>query len=188
MAPPRGGRCDRESSGMPRGAGTSDDTRPVGLASLKIRPLDFVAGHWHDVRGQTGRSHAMSVIWGLTMTLAATRVTKLEAARILGVSERTVNRKIAAGELETERETTGRRRVMVLLDAEMHASAATDQSEEVIVLRERVAGLEDLVEYLHEQLDFERSRYAGLYHDIKTGALALPAPKADRPWWRFWAP
>ena len=125
--------------------------------------------------------------WGLTMTMTKKRATKVEAARILGVSERTVNRKIASGELDTERETTGRRRVMVLLDADLHAVTSDhDDSEELVVLRERCAGLEDLVEHLHEQLNFERGRYSELYNDMKTGQLALAAPKAARPWWRFW--
>ena len=121
------------------------------------------------------------------MTMRKTRVTKIGAARILGVSERTVNRKIASGELESEREATGRRRVMVLLDTQLQAEAPEHVDvEELVVLRERCAGLEDLVEHLHEQLNFERSRYGELYNDIKSGALALPAPKSDRPWWRFW--
>ena len=120
------------------------------------------------------------------MTMTLTRVTKTEAARILGVSARTVNRKIAAGELETERETTGRRRVLVLLDAEAQANAPVDESGEVAIWKERCAGLQDLVEQLHEQLDLERSRYSELYHDVKTGALALPAGKSDRAWWKLW--
>ena len=121
------------------------------------------------------------------MTMTKTRVTKIEAARILKVSERTVNRKIASGELETEREKTGRRRVMVLLDPDLQADdPELHDAEELVVLRERCAGLEDLVEHLHEQLNFERGRYSELYSDIKTGQLALPAPKPGRPWWRFW--
>ena len=120
----------------------------------------------------------------MTMTLA--RVTKVEAARILGVSARTINRKIASGELQTERETYGKRRVLVLLDAESVPDAPVDDSEEVVQLRERVAGLQDLVDHLHDQLDFERERYAELYHDVKTGALALPAPNSSRRWWKFW--
>ena len=145
------------------------------------------SGYQHDV-GVTSETLAGDVPdWGLTMTMTKTRVSKIEAARILKVSERTVNRKIAAGELETERETTGRRRVMVLLDADLHTETTEHvDPEELVVLRERCAGLEDLVEHLHEQLNFERGRYAELYNDIKTGQLALPAPKPDRPWWRFW--
>ena len=120
----------------------------------------------------------------MTMTLA--RVTKVEAARILRVSARTINRKIASGELQTERETHGKRRVLVLLDAASVPDAPVDDSEEVVQLRERVAGLQDLVDHLHDQLDFERERYAELYHDVKTGALALPAPNSSRRWWEFW--
>ena len=48
--------------------------------------------------------------------MKVTRVPKLEAADLLGVSPRTVDRMIARGELETEREETGRRRVMVMIE------------------------------------------------------------------------
>ena len=141
----------------------------------------------HDVGVTPGTLVGHVPEWGLTMTMTKTRVTKIEAARFLGVSERTVNRKIASGELETERETTGRRRVMVLIDPDLQTDAPEQGDvEELVVLRERCAGLEDLVEHLHEQLNFERGRYSELYNDIKTGQLALPAPKRDRPWWRFW--
>ena len=122
------------------------------------------------------------------MTMSLTRVTKVEAARILGVSARTINRRIASGDLQTEREDHGKRRVLVLLDAETLEQAETkiDDDLEVVQLRERVAGLQDLVDHLHDQLDFERARYSELYHDVKTGALALPAPNSDRPWWKLW--
>ena len=48
--------------------------------------------------------------------MTVTRVPKLAAADLLGVSPRTVDRMIARGELDTEREETGRRRVMVLIE------------------------------------------------------------------------
>ena len=48
--------------------------------------------------------------------MTVTRVPKLEAADLLGVSPRTVDRMITRGELETEREETGRRRIMVLIE------------------------------------------------------------------------
>ena len=44
------------------------------------------------------------------------RLTKDQAAARLGVSTKTIDRKIARGELKSEREPGGRRRVMVLLD------------------------------------------------------------------------
>lgn len=122
----------------------------------------------------------------MTSTATLTKVTKVEAARILQVSPRTINRKIAAGELETERETDGRRRVLVLLDSEIVTEGPEDESAELLILRERAAGLEDLVEHLKEQLDLERRRYSELYHDVKMGALALPAPDSPRRWWKFW--
>lgn len=54
------------------------------------------------------------------------------------------------------------------------------------VVRERNKGLEELVEMLREQVTFERSRYAEIYHDVRP---MLEAPKAatSESWWRrFW--
>ena len=82
-----------------------------------------------------------------------------EAARSLGVSPRTINRKIAVAGLHTEWEPHGGRRVLVL---------------------------QDLVDGLHEQLDYERTRDADLNSDVKTKAFALPGPKSDRAWLIFW--
>ena len=63
--------------------------------------------------------------------------------------------------------------------------AGNQASAELDLANERIRGLEQLVEHLHEQVTFEQSRYAELYADIKSGALALPAPRSRR-WWRFW--
>ena len=54
------------------------------------------------------------------------------------------------------------------------------------VARERNKGLEELVEMLRDQVTFERSRYAEIYHDVRP---MLEAPKAitSESWWRrFW--
>ena len=173
------------------------------------------------------------------------RLTKDEAAARLGVSTRTVDRRIARGELQIEREADGKRRIMVLLNTdaanlsdtildtsdtlsdrhgevsdttgdtsdilsdtvspEDHGTyrkngaspANTEMSGEYLaeqlltsrheleLEQERNRGLEELVEHLKEQVVIEQARYSEIYADMKSGALALPAPKS-RPWWKFW--
>ena len=112
------------------------------------------------------------------------RLTKLDAAATLGVSPSTIDRMIQREELTIEKETRGSRyKVWVLLDDEAGPSpepssdgslesagdASSDLSEpssggsidesfwgELITLRERVKGLEELSDY-HKQQNFTQS-------------------------------
>ena len=132
------------------------------------------------------------------------KLSKEDAARKLGVSLSTVNRWIQQGHLEVEHHMVGQqRRVVVLVDeADVHddessptdpgvsqtiSQEATHPAElENIALRERVRGLEGLVEVLREQNTLEQSRYSELYQALRDGTLALPEAKRDRPWWKIW--
>ena len=65
-------------------------------------------------------------------------LTKAEACRELRLSLSTLNRRIAAGELEVKREPRGRRhRVYVMLDDDLPSNGETSQSE-LAVAWERV--------------------------------------------------
>ncbi len=131
------------------------------------------------------------------------KVTKIEAARQLGVSQRTVDRMIQRGELETERELHGRRRVLVLLkadDVESHSILEGEDNaslrEELAAARERVRSLEELAGYHKEQLTLAEGRNQHLVQILQSNqetierlTLALPAASQQeeaRPWWRFW--
>ena len=131
-----------------------------------------------------------------------------EAAGILDVHRNTVMNRIRRGQLQVERVTEGgRERTYVLLDdfseqrngdmdtspllqssgereLELEAQLVASQHE-LELAKERNRGLENLIENLRDQVVIERERYAEIYADVKSGALALPAPKS-RPWWRFW--
>ena len=116
------------------------------------------------------------------------RLTREQAARRLGVTTRTLDRRIRAGDIDVERETTGSRRIHVLLDTVETPDNGVEPVEtngHYEDLLAENASLRTLVDHLREERDFERTRYSQIYHDLKTGALALPAPKS-RPWWRFW--
>ena len=110
------------------------------------------------------------------------RLSRDEAAQRLGISTRTLDRRIRSGEIE--RETTGARRVYVLLDTVETVSPNGHSPADLDVAQERIRGLEELVDQMRSTVDFERERYAGLLSDIKTGALALPTPR-HRPWWKL---
>ena len=134
------------------------------------------------------------------------RLSRDEAAKALGTSVSTLDRWIKGGTVESEVVMVGQqRRVTVLLpevdeDGRFAVAAAAplgidaelalvqeqsmDLRSDLKVANERVRGLEDLVDTLREQVVFERSRYAEIYHDV---CPMLEAPrKLERSWWRLW--
>ena len=117
----------------------------------------------------------------------AQKLTKMEAAARLDVSQSTVDRMIQKGELQIEKEPHGsRHRIWVLMngeDADASADMSVDVSDnspedshdastdempdtadmseaiELAVLRERVKNLEELTNYHREQLKDSEWRY-----------------------------
>ena len=133
------------------------------------------------------------------------RLNRDEAAKHLGTSLSTVDRWIRDGTVGADIFMVGKqRRVVVLIPedgAEEVAAEAgpmpvgsdvgtealrervTELEADLRVAHERNNGLEELVGTLREQVTFERSRYAEVYHDVRP---MLEAPKENRsePWWR----
>ena len=112
----------------------------------------------------------------------------------------TLDRWIAAGRVQIRKEPHGQRhRVYVVMaeggtDGEGVPGVNTCGGEEITpggtppdkvslaVTRERVRGLEEMVEQLKE----ERDRYADLLEDLRTRRLVVGETERQRPWWRFW--
>ncbi len=138
------------------------------------------------------------------------RVSREEAADILGRSLRTIDRMIDRGELTVDREPAGtRHRVWVWLDSDETADASHDVPEDdtgsesmtvqVARLEERVRSLEDLVERQREQIVQAEWRYQELMQrfdreqDLASAVTRmLPAGEEERvqsprrrSWWRF---
>ena len=134
------------------------------------------------------------------------RLSRDEAAKHFGTSVSTVDRWVRDETVGSEVIMVGKqRRVVVLIPEEREVSeagepitVASDRSgaglrerimeleADLRVARERNHGLEELVGTLREQVTFERSRYAEIYHDVRP---MLEAPKDTRTesWWhRFW--
>lgn len=97
------------------------------------------------------------------------RVTVLEAARILGISEGAVRARIHRGSLETEREDGT---VYVRLDVDNTANERAEQSELVQALREHNTTLQ-------RQLDAEREASSELRRII--AALTQRIPEIEAP-------
>ena len=140
----------------------------------------------------------------------STRVTRLEASRLLKISPSTVDRRIERGELVIEKEPHGsRNRTWVVLEdaiPEDPGELSPDQSpglsvevspenpaeshlEEVIHLRERVKSLEYLDEYHRDQLHQKDLLVQELMGTVNRLAVALPEGKKleeaarRRGWW-----
>ena len=134
------------------------------------------------------------------------RVTKQDAANFLKVSSATIDRMIQRGDLAVEYEPWGsRQRVWVLLDATeatpiatsdmtVDKRAATD-TEELITLRERVRGYEELITYYKKEHQEAELRFQQLMQQLAETTRQLPAPAPEpvgpttsgrrRRWWPF---
>ena len=131
-----------------------------------------------------------------------TKVTRLEASRVLGISPSTVDRRIERGELQVEKEPHGsRNRIWVVLEDEVPETSPEvspgvsrenpheSHSEEVLTLRERVKGLEQLEQYHRDQLHQKDLLVQELLGTVNRLAVALPEgkrPKESGTGWRWW--
>ena len=119
-----------------------------------------------------------------------TRYTRADAARILGISVTTLDRKIAAGELDTAKEPFGSRdRVYVLLEDTPPVTTPAPAGDDTgapgeTILGERLKAAEALAEYRGELLkeaDLRLQMVLGnldkAQTTIETLTRALPAPE-----------
>jgi len=128
------------------------------------------------------------------------RVTIAEAAQRLGVSDHTVRRRLAKGEVtgvQVAMRTGGSQWLIDLPDEE---TPEPPISGEVAALRELIASLNDQVQALRGQLETKdkhmeakdrqleaRDKQVEQLHVLLQQAqAALPAPKEGRHWWRLW--
>lgn len=120
-------------------------------------------------------------------------VTLSEAAHYFKVSERTLRRRIARGELRTERDG-GRVLVLVygLADNEADTPATSDTSAELDKLAAEVRRLSDLLSQVEGERDFLRSALAtAMQNEQRLIEAGQAAPERDagplarlRRWWR----
>jgi transposase len=123
------------------------------------------------------------------------RVSIKEAARRLDVSDLTIRRRLNSGELQGIQEPKGKSHIWWVLmpEEETESEAKNLEQEPEGNSRGEVEALRDLVTALKEQLDIKdkqletRAREVQELHVLLQQAQAgLPAPRDNRPWWRFW--
>jgi excisionase family DNA binding protein len=125
-----------------------------------------------------------------------------EAARLLGVSQDTIRRRIRNGELKAHQETRPQGYVwrVILPDKEPepegqnHVGNTYLSSELIEALRDTIQRQDDTIAQLWTQLEAKdgqletRAREVQELHVLLQQAQAvLPAPRDNRPWWqRLW--
>lgn len=115
------------------------------------------------------------------------QVTISEAAQRLGVSEHTVRRRVRNGELPGSQVATPQGytwRVEVPDDSPDPAPKAGDG--EVQALRDLIATLQGRMEAQDSELAAKNEQIRELHVLLQQAQAALPAPREDRRWWRFW--
>jgi excisionase family DNA binding protein len=122
-----------------------------------------------------------------------------EAAKVLRVSEHTVRRRLAKGELTGIQVAMGTGGFQWMVDLPDELQMDSPESGEIGALRELIATLNDQVEALRgqleskdrqmeakdNQLDSKDRQIEQLHVLLQQAQAALPAPKEDRhSWWR----
>jgi excisionase family DNA binding protein len=125
-----------------------------------------------------------------------------EAARLLGVSQDTIRRRIRNGELKAHQETRPQGYVWRVIlpaeepepEAQNHVGNTYLSSELIEALRDTIQRQDDTIAQLRTQLEAKdgqletRAREVQELHVLLQQAQAvLPAPRDNRPWWqRLW--
>ena len=134
-----------------------------------------------------------------------TRVSRTEAARHLGVSISTIDRRIQRGELSVEKEDYGsRERVYVLLDEDSAAPSAANlpvtaaaaaggspgdtTADYLRTLEHQMKSLQELADYRQKELHESELRFQQILGNLTTAqqtiermSRALPAPEESAP-------
>ena len=130
------------------------------------------------------------------------RLTKVQAADRLGISTKTLDRRIARGEFKTERESGGRRRVLIIMDSTSgngldtldsvgdtnqdtsdnrsdvvqdmsRTNGATEPQPDVRALQDRITELEDLHEFDKERLVLADERIQDLRQMVQSSQQTI---------------
>jgi hypothetical protein len=123
------------------------------------------------------------------------RVSIKEAARRLDVSDLTIRRRLNSGELQGIQEPKGKSHIWWVLMPEEETESEPNSLEhelednnqgEVEALRELVGLLKEQLEAKDKQLETRAREVQELHVLLQQAQAALPAPKDNRSWWRFW--
>ncbi len=112
-----------------------------------------------------------------------------EAARILGLPEKTVRRRVRGGELPgTQTATPQGYRWTVEVPDEVpdQEKEVGEQGEHGSMMRELLDTFKEEVATLKDELARKNTQIEQLHVLLQQQAVALPAPRENRSLWRFW--
>jgi excisionase family DNA binding protein len=109
-----------------------------------------------------------------------------EAARLLGVSEHTVRRRLRNGELKgTQVANAGGFAWVVHLADELREDNNSSPGE-IGALKELIACLEAQISAQETELEARRREAQEFLFLLQQFQASLPAPGSGRPWWKWW--
>jgi hypothetical protein len=121
------------------------------------------------------------------------KVSIAEAAHRLSISQDTVRKRLRLGELTGEQvKAPGGFRWLVDLPGENVESQGQGESHqegitnEAPYIRELVDSLQAQIRAQQEELEARRREVEQLHILLQQAQAALPAPRDNRSWWRFW--
>jgi predicted DNA-binding transcriptional regulator YafY len=122
------------------------------------------------------------------------QVTIAEAARLLGLSEKTVRRRVVRGELPGIQEATPQGYTWFVdipdqppeFEAEMPSGELQALRELNVALGDRIDAQDRELEAKNQQLAAKDEQIRELHILLQQAQAALPAPRDNRSWWRFW--
>jgi hypothetical protein len=128
------------------------------------------------------------------------RVRIAEAAKVLRVSEHTIRRRLAKGELTGAQVAMGTGGFQWMVDLPDELQVDSPESGEIAALRELIATLNNQVEALKgqleskdrqmeakdSQLDSKDRQIEQLHVLLQQAQGALPVPREGHSWWRRW--
>jgi excisionase family DNA binding protein len=112
------------------------------------------------------------------------QVTIAEAAQLLGLSEKTVRRRVLNGRLQGTQMSTYKGYTWLV---DLPDDLAKPESGELHALRDRVAAQDRELEAKNHQIEQLHVQIEQLHVLLQQAQAALPSPQGThRPWWRFW--
>jgi hypothetical protein len=113
------------------------------------------------------------------------QVTIQEAAFRLGLSEKTVRRRVLNGRLPGSQVSTPQGFAwMVDIPDDLPESGGS--FGELAALRELNTALQSRIDAQDKQLQAKDEQIRELHVLLQQSQAVLPAPRDNRPWWRFW--
>jgi chromosome segregation ATPase len=111
------------------------------------------------------------------------QVTIAEAAQLLGLFEKTVRRRVLTGRLQATQMSTYKGYTWIV---EIPDDLVEPETGELQALRDRVAAQDRELETKNKQIEQLHVQTEQLHVLLQQAQAALPSPKDNRPWWRFW--